>query len=135
MSLCKIDLEWADGTYPFALPMVQLEELQRLCDAGPVVIAGRLEAGTWLVGDIYHTLRLALIGGGVAPVAALRLCKLYVLDRPWVESVMPAMAVLQAVLVGKPDEPVGKSPAVGEESALPARTESSTSASSTGSAS
>ncbi len=135
MSLCKIELEWGDGTYPFALPLAQLEELQRLCDAGPVVIAGRLEAGAWLVGDVYHTVRLGLIGGGVTPVAALHLCKLYVLARPWVENVMPALAVLQAVLVGKPDEPVGKSPAAGEESDPPARTESSTSGTSTASAS
>lgn len=70
MSLCKIDLEWADGTYPFCLPLAQLEELQSHCDAGPMVIAGRLEAGSWKVGDVYHTLRLGLIGGGMAPVDA-----------------------------------------------------------------
>jgi hypothetical protein len=134
MSLCAIDLDWGDGTYRFALPLAQLEELQTLCDAGPIVIAGRLEAGMWKLADVYQTLRLGLIGGGMEPVKALRLVKTYVADRPWLENVMPALAVLQAVLIGKPDEPVGKSPAGGEESAQPARTESSTSASSTDSA-
>lgn len=128
MSLCRIDLTWADGTYPFCLPLAQLEELQTLCDAGPAVISGRLEAATWRVGDIYHTLRLGLIGGGMEPVKALRLCKLYVLDRPWLENVLPAHAVIQAVLIGRSDEPVGKSAADGEASDPAAQTASSTSA-------
>lgn len=134
MSLCRIEMEWADGTYPFCLPLAQIEELQTLCDAGPAVISGRLESATWRTGDIYHTLRLGLIGGGMEPVRALRLCKLYVLDRPWLENVLPAHAVIRAVLVGKPDETVGKSPADGAASDPAAQTESSISAPSTDSA-
>jgi hypothetical protein len=135
VSRCSVDLEWADGTFTFALPLAQLEELQTLCDAGPVVIAQRLEHSLWTSKEVYHTLRLGLIGGGMQPAEALRKTRLYVLERPWLENVMPALAVMQAVLIGKPDEPVGKSPADGEESDPPARTESSTSESSTASAS
>lgn len=135
MSRCSVDIEWADGTFTFALPLAQLEELQTLCDAGPLVVAQRLENGMWTSKEVYHTLRLGLIGGGMSPADALRKTRLYVLERPWLENVMPALAVMQAVLVGKPDEPVGKSPADGEESDPPAQTESSTSESSTASAS
>lgn len=135
MSRCSVDLQWADGTFTFALPIAQLEELQTLCDAGPMVIAQRLEHGHWTSKEVYHTLRLGLIGGGMKPDEALRKTRLYVLERPWLENVMPALAVMQAVLIGKPDEPVGKSPADGEESDPPARMESSTSESSTASAS
>lgn len=135
MSRCSVDLEWADGTYTFALPLAQLEELQTLCDAGPLVVAQRLENGMWTSKEVYHTLRLGLIGGGMSPADALRKTRLYVLERPWLENVMPALAVMQAVPIGKPDEPVGKSPADGEESDPPAQTESSTSESSTASAS
>jgi hypothetical protein len=135
VSRCSVDLEWADGTFSFALPLAQLEELQTLCDAGPLVVAQRLELGQWTSKEVYHTLRLGLIGGGMPPAEALRKTRLYVLDRPWLENVMPALAVMQAVLVGKPDEPVGKSPADGEESDPPAQTESSTSESSMDSAS
>lgn len=135
MSRCSVDLEWADGTFTFALPLAQLEELQTLCDAGPVVIAHRLENSLWTSKEVYHTLRLGLIGGGMSPADSLRKTRLYVLERPWLENVMPALAVMQAVLIGKPDEPVGKSPADGEESDPPAQTESSTSESSTASAS
>lgn len=134
MSRCSIDLDWADGHYTFCLPLAQLEELQRICEVGPMVIARRLEMGDWKVGEVYHTLRLGLIGGGTEPVAALRLVKTYVAERPWVENVVPALAVLQVALVGKPDEPVGKTPADGEESDPAAGTESSTSATSMGSA-
>lgn len=135
MSLCKIEIDWSDGTYGFALPLAQIEELQTLCDAGPLTIASRLETGLWKVGDIYHTLRLGLIGGGMEPVLALRLCRLYVLDRPWLENVVPARAVLQAALLGKPGEPVGKKRRPGKKRAPPAAaTESSTSAASTDSA-
>ncbi len=135
MSRCSVVLEWADGSFTFALPLAQLEELQTICDAGPMLIAQRLEHGLWTSKEVYHTLRLGLIGGGMAPADALRKTRLYVLERPWLENVLPALTVLQAVLVGKPDEPVGKSQADGEASDPPARTESSTSESSTASAS
>lgn len=131
MSLCAIDFDWADGHYDFALPIAQLEELQRICDAGPMVIAERLRHGVWKTADVHDTLRLGLIGGGMKPVDALQLCRTYVLARPWAENVLPALAVINAALFGKPDEPVGKSPADGEESDPPARTESSTSETST----
>lgn len=135
MSRCKIEMEWADGTYPFCLPLAQLEELQTHCDAGPLVIAQRLEHGLWTSKEVYQTLRLGLIGGGMSPIEALRKTKLYVLDRPWGENALPALAVINAVIFGKPDEPVGKSPADGEESDPPAPMESSTSETSTASAS
>jgi hypothetical protein len=133
MSLCRIDLDWGDGTYPFCLPLAQLEELQALCDAGPMVIADRLRHGQWRTQDVHQTLRLGLVGGGMEPVRALRLCKLYVLDRPIGESVVPALAVLNAAIFGKPEEPVGKSPARRKPAGRRAARASSISASSTAS--
>ena len=135
MSLCRVDLDWADGSYPFALPLAQLEELQTLCDAGPMVIAQRLEHGIWTSKEVYQTLRLGLIGGGMPPGEALAKTKLYVLERPWAENVPFAFAVIRAVLFGKPDETVGKSPAARKSRARrAAQTASSTSATSTASA-
>lgn len=134
MSLCRIELDWADGTYPFCLPLAQLEELQTHCDAGPMVIADRLQHGRWKTQDVYQTLRLGLIGGGMAPVDALRLVTLYGPPvRPAAESALPALAVINAVLFGKPGEPVGKSPARRKGAARRARTASSTSGTSTAS--
>lgn len=135
MSLCRVDLDWADGSYPFALPLAQLEELQTLCDAGPMVIAQRLEHGIWTSKEVYQTLRLGLIGGGMPPGEALAKTKLYVLERPWAENVPFAFAVIRAVLFGKPDETVGKLPAARKSRARrAARTASSISGTSTASA-
>lgn len=137
MSLCQVTLAWADGTYLFCLKLAQIEELQTHCDAGPMVIADRLQHGRWQTQDVYQTLRLGLIGGGMAPVDALRLVTLYgPPTRPIAESVLPALSVLNAVLFGKRDEPVGKSRARGKRAGSRAlRTASSISVTSTGSAS
>lgn len=135
MSRCSIEMDWADGTYSFCLPLAQLEELQSQCEAGPLVIARRLESGEWTHRDIYHPIRLGLIGGGMAPVEALRKTKAYVLERPWLENAPLAIAIMQVTLVGKPEEPVGKSSAAETGSNPAAGTESSTSATSTASAS
>ena len=135
MSRCSIDVTWADGTYTLCLPLAQLEELQERCGAGPMVIAERLKHGHWEVRDVFQTLRLGLIGGGMAPPDALRLVTRYgPPERPVTESVLPAFAVLDAALFGKRDEPVGKPSADGAESDPAAGTESSTTETSTGSA-
>ena len=138
MSLCDITLAWGDGEHRFALPLAQLEELQEKCDAGPLVVFGRLTAGTWLTGDVYQTLRLSLIGGGMAPAAALALCRRYVLERPWLESVPVAATVLGVAVNGRPQEPLGdslgKPKAVRRRAPRTARTAGSPSRTSTASA-
>jgi hypothetical protein len=134
MSLGIIDLTWADGDHRFCLRMAQLEELQTLCDAGPLVIANRLQHGHWKTQDVFHTLRLGLIGAGMEGVPALKLCRAYV-EGKWGENVLSAYTVLQQTIYGKPGEPVGKSRARGKRAARRARTESSISESSTDSAS
>lgn len=135
MSTCRTTFPWADGEHSFALPLAQLEELQEKCNAGPAVISDRLGNGGWIVQDIYHTLRLGLIGGGMEPIRALELCRVYVKDRPMLENVLPARLVLQAAIIGLQDLPgLGKAEADGETSGPPAPTGSSTSATSTDSA-
>lgn len=104
----SIDLDWADGTYAFRLAWGELEKLQEACDAGPYVILNRLNDGSWRVGDISNTIRLGLIGGGMAPVDALTKTREYVEKRPPAENLMFAQAILSAGLVGAPDEEPGK---------------------------
>lgn len=128
----EITLDWADGTYPFALKWGQLEELQEKTDAGPYFLLGRLHDGSWRIGDIEHTIRLGLIGGGMAPMAALALVRRYVQARPPLENLTTAQAILGAAVMGAPDETVGKKDAGAEKpkrrsraakSASPASTE------------
>lgn len=100
----KVDFDWADGHYVFRLPIGPAIELEEKCAAGLREIYTRLATGTWRIADLRETLRLGLIGGGLAPDAALRLVRRYVDERPFEENVRPAMLVLMAALVGVPDD-------------------------------
>ena len=104
----KIDLDWADSHYDFRLAWGQLIELQEQCDAGPFVILQRLSTGQWKLHDISHTIRLALIGGGVEPAKAMKLTRDYVESRPPLENVMLARGILGVALQGAPDEKPGE---------------------------
>lgn len=111
----SIDLTWGDGEHRFRLAIGQLRELQEKCDAGPAEIASRLADGRWRINDVRETIRLGLLGGGMAPAEAHRLTVRYVDERPWLESVPAAQAVLMASLVGAPEEPVGNAAAAEAE--------------------
>lgn len=128
---CRIIFEWADGSYPFALRLGELEELQEKTGVGPFALFARLQDTSWHVRDIRETIRLGLIGGGMEAIPALRLVERYVDGKPLVPNVMPAMAILGAALLGKPGDKPGKSEAGRKAEAAPARKRKSASASST----
>lgn len=104
-------LDWADGTYEFALRWGELSELQEACGAGPFVVLARLAGNQWLTQDISTTIRLGLIGGGVEPAKALRLVKDYVESRPPMENASLARGILEVSLLGAPDEQSGEAQA------------------------
>lgn len=138
MSRCaKIELVWADGAGPgeggkyiFRLRIGELRELQEKVNAGPQTVLQRLATGAWYVDDIRETLRLGLIGGGLAPAKALKLVERYVdaEDRPLIENAPAAQAVILAAVIGVGDDPVGKAEAAKqgptEKSASPPSTDS-----------
>ncbi|ATS92177.1 hypothetical protein HMSP1_39 [Sinorhizobium phage HMSP1-Susan] len=113
----EIILEWADDKYLFALRGKEIEELQSVCDAPFGAIFQRVMLGAWKFGDLKHTVRLGLMGGGMGAVEAARLTRMYMGDdKPCVplaagpnspESV--AKAILQVVMFG-----VDKLPQTGE---------------------
>ncbi|KAB2781265.1 gene transfer agent family protein [Brucella anthropi] len=111
----SITLDFADGTYKFRLAWGQLAELQENCDAGPYVILERLQNRSWRLNDIRENIRLGLIGGGMDPMSALKLVKRYVEDRPLLENVKLAQAVLTVALIGAPEEEVGEPKAAGRK--------------------
>ncbi|WP_273785603.1 gene transfer agent family protein [Brucella intermedia] len=111
----SITLDFADGTYKFRLAWGQLAELQENCDAGPYVILERLQNRSWRLNDIRENIRLGLIGGGMDPASALKLVKRYVEDRPLLENVKLAQAVLTVALIGAPEEEVGEPKAAGRK--------------------
>jgi len=104
----SIELDWADGTYTFRLAWGELIKLQEACDCGPFIILSRLMGDAWRVEDISNVIRLGLIGGGMEPVAALKLVRSYVESRPPMENILAAQAILSAAIAGAPDETLKK---------------------------
>lgn len=118
MIVSPLVLKWADGDYAFALRLREIEELQRLSEAGIGTIARRLLTAEPRLSDIVHTIRLGLIGGGTPPVRASQLIELYVEGQPLARPGDPsspiatAMAVIASIWTGldavdtaRPDEP------------------------------
>lgn len=129
----KIDLDFADGTYTFALPLARIDELQRKCGGvGIGAIFARVLKGCIRVGDdvvlapaaaefhavdLVETIRQGLIGGNhgvvndqeitVSPALAGKLIDNYVMTAPLSDSWSLAASILGACIVGY-EPPVDK---------------------------
>ena len=104
----SITLAWAGGEHLFRLGWGELRSIQEACDAGPFVVLERLGNGSWKLEDISNPIRFGLIGGGVPPVEASKLVRLYVENFPPIQSCFVAHAVLQAGCIGAPEEQIEK---------------------------
>ena len=107
----KISLPFGDDTHVFKLGYGQLKELQDAVDAGPFVIFDSLLKNTWKIEYIRETIRCGLVGGGMAAHEAIHMVKTYVEDvesYPIRANVLIAAAILNAALIGAPEEDVGK---------------------------
>lgn len=127
----EVILEWADGEYLFALKGKEIEELQQICGkVGFGAIFQRVSLGQWFWGDLYHTIRLGLIGGGMGAVEAKRLTDMYISqEKPSAPLIRGpnspetvAIAVLRAVMHGFEDISSGEAQA-GESPATPPTSE------------
>lgn len=122
-----IELEFGDGSYEFALPLVQIHELQRKTGIGIGGLFARVLQGCvrnptngdinlapgaaqFYALDLIETIRHGLIGGGkgmvngekikVTPAVANQLVETYVLGRPLSDSWSMAASILGACIVG-----------------------------------
>jgi len=102
----EVLLKWGDGEYVFRLRIKEIDELQRVCNAGFGEVAQRIMTGMPYYRDVYDTIRLALIGGGMSPVRAQQLVETYVDQRPLADPSDPssplktAIAIMQAKFFG-----------------------------------
>lgn len=94
----SITTNWGDGSHDFRLGLAEIEEIEAKCDKSLFVIAAELRGRMAKLAEIREVLRCGLIGGGMAPVAALTLVRRYLDERPMVESVATAYAVAVAGL-------------------------------------
>lgn len=104
----RIIVRVAEADYEFRLGWGEIVELQETRDAGPFVIHARLVDGSWKTDDIAVTLILGLVGAGKSRVDALSVVEGWLESRLPAENAVLARAVLNAGLVGAPDEPLGK---------------------------
>ncbi len=101
-------LVWLGGEHEFALDIGSLRALQKHCDAGPQQILNRIAVGNWRVDDLYQTIRLGLIGGGMAQAEANRLTDATFQAHKLRQLRPTAQAILVDALIGDPDDPVGE---------------------------
>jgi hypothetical protein len=121
---------WGDDERTFRLGIGEWRKIQETCDAGPAEIAARLSVwaasrnrhpkasfldllaagglGGWRVDDIREPIYRGLIGGGMEPTIAGRLMRELHDERPLVENIDLALAIVLASILGPGDEPVGE---------------------------
>lgn len=152
-----IDLEWADGTYRFRLPLPQINELQRKTGKGIGALFRDVLKGRYSLPDdggsfgnpieaefhstdIIETIRQGLIGGRKAwldgeektlddrAVAALMVTYVYP-ARPLIDGWEVAAAILMACVEGyeEPDKKKDGSEPIGNEQTEPKPTTADTS--------
>lgn len=91
-----------ESEHRFCITPKLIPELERVTGAGIGTLFKRLAEAHFRFAEITHTIRLGLIGGGMAPDAAAQLCAVYVEDRPLRETYPIALAILECLWHGAP---------------------------------
>jgi hypothetical protein len=99
---------FGDAEHPFALTPWAQAELEKLTGTGMGALCLRLPHGEFRIVEIVETIRLALIGGGMAPQAAAHLVETYAKPRPIGETFPLAVRILYRLWNGKDAEAEGQ---------------------------
>lgn len=95
---------FGDGEKTFAFPTRELiEELERKTGFGIGALFRRFRATEYSLSDVLQTIRLGLIGGGIAPVEADQLVTVYGVGRPLAEIFAVADGVITELFFGNED--------------------------------
>jgi hypothetical protein len=92
-------LDFAGSSRHFRLRIGEAEELEQRCNAPIGAIMIRVASGQFAVADIWQTIRLGLVGGGLDEPRANALCKRYEHEPLYYHAHIPA-AILKAFLMG-----------------------------------
>jgi len=101
-SATALHADFAGRTLKFELPIGEIGELERRCNAGIGEIMVRLAAHRFFAHDIVETIRLGLIGGGLSQADAETLMRWNVFGRPLAENLQLAGSILEAAVSGVP---------------------------------
>lgn len=91
---------FGDMNHVFLLGPLQVEELEKVTGQGIGAICRRVFKGEFTQAEVLETLRLGLIGGGLAPNRAGDLVKTYAEPYPLNATYPVAVAVLEALWFG-----------------------------------
>lgn len=108
--MAEIVKEWAGKERLFRLTFGGVMDLEEATGdpIGRVFI--RVAGGQFKVADVYHAIRLALIGGGMSVIDAKRIMAAHFDTRPYMENAAVAGEVLAALMVGvEPSETASNS--------------------------
>jgi hypothetical protein len=100
----KITRFVGEDDFDLCLRIGELIELSEVRDCGPAAILNRLASGLWYIQDITDTIRLALIGGGMAPREAKALVARAIKEAYLQDYLTVALECLYAAMAGVPDD-------------------------------
>tara|TARA_R110002049_G_scaffold23545_10_gene83646 strand:- start:37781 stop:38323 length:543 start_codon:yes stop_codon:yes gene_type:complete len=99
--MAELIADWAGKERLFRLSFGAILDLEEICGKDAIgAIFLRVSAGKFKVSDIYHILRLALIGGGMSAVEVKQLMDLRFDTIPYMEHSALAGDILIAVMSG-----------------------------------
>lgn len=102
------DLPIGPDLYTVKFGVGEAEFIQERHDMGPQYALNVISAGRWTVKLLVDVVYIGLVGGGAKPEQARQISDRWVAKRPWGESAPLAQIILQAGVVGVPDEPPEK---------------------------
>ena len=99
--MAEVIAEWAGKERLFRLTFGSILDLEEICGKDAIgAIFLRVSTGAFKASDVYHILRLALIGGGMAAVEVKQLLDQRFDTIPYLEHSMLAGEILIAVMSG-----------------------------------
>lgn len=101
-------LAWPGGEHGFWLGLSELEAIQQKTECGPEWLLHKINVGQWFASELIEIIRWGLIGGGMAPVDALKAVQKAFELHDLISFKVPAQAILGATLFGPPDDAVGE---------------------------
>lgn len=98
--MVDLTTEWAGKERLFRLTFGGVLDLEEAVGEGIGHVFIRVAAGRFKAADVFHTIRLALIGGGMSIIDAKRLMVEHFDRRPYLENASLAGEILAALMTG-----------------------------------
>lgn len=102
--MAEVVTEWAGKERLFRLSFGGVLDLEEATGDGIGHVFIRVAGGRFKAGDVYHTIRLGLVGGGMSVLDARRAMDRHFDTRPYMENASVAGEILSSLMVGVEEE-------------------------------